>query len=439
MPARMWQTTKPSGSNWIDAGEAKKEARHQRGTAECVEDEGVEEKKTPVKVFSTSPAFEQPDSEDKEEEAAVSWRPDGEGGEASTSSTAGGRGSGTMATLIKRFRESPPLPKAERTRDETSSSGLDARKGFWWRDESKRHIDRGVELDETGLFLPAVAPHLEAEEEQGGADEELQATEREGLLRDLHTMFEVAEGEDILQAWRKQNRMLLKKRGLLQQQSLLDSQEDDDEGGDRADEEQEDVIGEDGAQTLEEHVAEDDEAQLVEPVARGQIMREGGYRSFIEKLRTRLGMFESPLPASDTVTLVDFQVTPDEEDQDEEEDESEAPEEEAAEEEEEEEAAPPLAPVAPIRAPVNIEPLLDQVVHEQLFVEKDPDPSPMAAPPASPPPPRVDSGDLPGEEGEGLNPQRLLEVTKYDSDKVVLMLKEKILEIQNRMDKAATM
>ena len=79
MPARVWQTTKPRGSNWIDAGEAKKEARHQRGTAECVEDEGREEMKTPVKVFSTSPAFEQPDSEDKEEEAAISWRPDGEG------------------------------------------------------------------------------------------------------------------------------------------------------------------------------------------------------------------------------------------------------------------------------------------------------------------------------------------------------------------------
>ena len=61
---------------------------------------------------------------------------------------------------------------------------------------------------------------------------------------------------------------------------------------------------------------------------------------------------------------------------------------------------------------LDIEPLIEEVVLEHLF---------------------SDAASLAKEEPAELSPNTLLGVTKYDSDKVVLMLKERILDIQKTM------
>ena len=131
----------------------------------------------------------------------------------------GGRGGGTMASLIKRFRESPPLSKADRSSEE--GRGDKSLPGFWWREESRRHIEGGLDAIVAKEEEPA-AQDVRGEENkdnQGPAsddDDDEGGSGRDALLRDLEAVLDVGEGEDILQAWRERNRHLLLRRGLLQ-------------------------------------------------------------------------------------------------------------------------------------------------------------------------------------------------------------------------------
>ena len=130
-----------------------------------------------------------------------------------------------MASLIKRFRESPPLSKAERrvVVDDDGDAGdaggasTSSLPGFWWRSEAKHHIEKEQERDFVG-----------DSDGGGGGDDAGPLSEALGknAIQDhhLHTMLEdfAAQGEeeeeveeeDILQAWRKRNRFMLQKRGM---------------------------------------------------------------------------------------------------------------------------------------------------------------------------------------------------------------------------------
>ena len=76
------------------------------------------------------------------------------------------------------------------------------------------------------------------------------------------------------------------------------------------------------------------------------------------------------------------------------------------------ECAPPT--VVP-STPAEVEPLIDQVVLERLFCGG----------------PAEEGG---GSQEKALSPTALLKDQRYDSDKVVLMLKERILSLQRSMD-----
>ncbi|WZN67383.1 hypothetical protein HKI87_19g89590 [Chloropicon roscoffensis] len=319
----------------------------------------------------------------------------------------GGRGGGTMASLIKRFRESPPLSKADRSSEE--GRGDKSLPGFWWREESRRHIEGGLEEEE-----PAAAQDVRGEENednQGPAsdDDDEGGSGRDALLRDLEAVLDVGEGEDILQAWRERNRHLLLRRGLLQQEQLEEEMAAE-----------EAVVGEEPPEEWDGGVGRI-------PVA---VTREGGYRTFIDKLRRRLGMFEDDYGAAandgggqadreegEMLEGEELEVeaaSDSEETLEVGEDEDGAPDHPvvAGEDEGGLECAPPT--VVP-STPVEVEPLIDQVVLERLF---------CGGP--------VEEGG--GSEEKALSPTALLKDQRYDSDKVVLMLKERILSLQRSMD-----
>ena len=322
----------------------------------------------------------------------------------------GGRGGGTMASLIKRFRESPPLSKADRSSEE--GRGDKSLPGFWWREESRRHIEGGLDAIVAKEEEPAAQDVRgeENEDNQGPAsdDDDEGGSGRDALLRDLEAVLDVGEGEDILQAWRERNRHLLLRRGLLQQEQLEEEMAAE-----------EAVVGE--------------EAEPPEPIPVA-VTREGGYRTFIDKLRRRLGMFEDYGAAANDgggqaegeegeelegEELEGEELEVDAASDSEEtlevgEDEDGAPDHPvvAGEDEGGLECAPPT--VVP-STPVEVEPLIDQVVLERLFCGG----------------PAEEGG---GSQEKALSPTALLKDQRYDSDKVVLMLKERILSLQRSMD-----
>ena len=318
----------------------------------------------------------------------------------------GGRGGGTMASLIKRFRESPPLSKADRSSEE--GRGDKSLPGFWWREESRRHIEGGLDAIVAKEEEPAAQDVPDGEEDEGGSG-------RDALLRDLEAVLDVGEGEDILQAWRERNRHLLLRRGLLQQEQLEEEMAAE-----------EAVVGEEA-----EPPEEWDGGVGRIPVA---VTREGGYRTFIDKLRRRLGMFEDYGAAAndgggqaegEEGEMLEGEMLEGEElevdaasDSEETlevgEDEDGAPDHPvvAGEDEGGLECAPPT--VVP-STPVEVEPLIDQVVLERLFCGG----------------PAEEGG---GSQEKALSPTALLKDQRYDSDKVVLMLKERILSLQRSMD-----
>ena len=339
----------------------------------------------------------------------------------------GGRGGGTMASLIKRFRESPPLSKADRSSEE--GRGDKSLPGFWWREESRRHIEGGLDAIVAKEEEPA-AQDVRGEENkdnQGPAsdDDDEGGSGRDALLRDLEAVLDVGEGEDILQAWRERNRHLLLRRGLLQQEQLEEEMAAE-----------EAVVGEEA-----EPPEEWDGGVGRIPVA---VTREGGYRTFIDKLRRRLGMFEDYGAAAndgggqaegEEGEMLEGEMLEGEELEGEElegeelevdaasdseetlevgEDEDGAPDHPvvAGEDEGGLECAPPT--VVP-STPVEVEPLIDQVVLERLFCGG----------------PAEEGG---GSQEKALSPTALLKDQRYDSDKVVLMLKERILSLQRSMD-----
>ena len=323
----------------------------------------------------------------------------------------GGRGGGTMASLIKRFRESPPLSKADRSSEE--GRGDKSLPGFWWREESRRHIEGGLDTIVAKEEEPAAQDVRgeEDEDNQGPAsdDGDEGGSGRDALLRDLEAVLDVGEGEDILQAWRERNRHLLLRRGLLQQEQLEEEMAAE-----------EAVVGEEA-----EPPEEWDGGVGRIPVA---VTREGGYRTFIDKLRRRLGMFEDDYGAAandggggqaEGEELEGEELEVDAASDSEEtlevgEDEDGAPDHPvvAGEDEGRLECAPPT--VVP-STPVEVEPLIDQVVLERLFCGG----------------PAEEGG---GSEEKALSPTALLKDQRYDSDKVVLMLKERILSLQRSMD-----
>ena len=324
----------------------------------------------------------------------------------------GGRGGGTMASLIKRFRESPPLSKADRSSEE--GRGDKSLPGFWWREESRRHIEGGLDAIVAKEEEPAAQDVRgeENEDNQGPAsdddDDDEGGSGRDALLRDLEAVLDVGEGEDILQAWRERNRHLLLRRGLLQQEQLEEEMAAE-----------EAVVGE--------------EAEPPEPIPVA-VTREGGYRTFIDKLRRRLGMFEDYGAAANDgggqaegeegeelegEELEGEELEVDAASDSEEtlevgEDEDGAPDHPvvAGEDEGGLECAPPT--VVP-STPAEVEPLIDQVVLERLFCGG----------------PAEEGG---GSQEKALSPTALLKDQRYDSDKVVLMLKERILSLQRSMD-----
>ena len=323
----------------------------------------------------------------------------------------GGRGGGTMASLIKRFRESPPLSKADRSSEE--GRGDKSLPGFWWREESRRHIEGGLDAIVAKEEEPAAQDVRgeENEDNQGPAsdDDDEGGSGRDALLRDLEAVLDVGEGEDILQAWRERNRHLLLRRGLLQQEQLEEEMAAE-----------EAVVGEEA-----EPPEEWDGGVGRIPVA---VTREGGYRTFIDKLRRRLGMGEGEMlevdAASDSEEGSEAAIVYGEEgemlevdaasDSEVGEDEDGAPDHPvvAGEDEGRLECAPPT--VVP-STPVEVEPLIDQVVLERLFCGG----------------PAEEGG---GSQEKALSPTALLKDQRYDSDKVVLMLKERILSLQRSMD-----
>ena len=313
----------------------------------------------------------------------------------------GGRGGGTMASLIKRFRESPPLSKADRSSEE--GRGDKSLPGFWWREESRRHIEGGLDAIVAKEEEPAAQDVRgeENEDNQGPAsdDDDEGGSGRDALLRDLEAVLDVGEGEDILQAWRERNRHLLLRRGLLQQEQLEEEMAAE-----------EAVVGE--------------EAEPPEPIPVA-VTREGGYRTFIDKLRRRLGMFEDYGAAAndgggqaegEEGEMLEGEMLEGEELEGEElEVDAASDSEETLEVGEDEgglECAPPT--VVP-STPVEVEPLIDQVVLERLFCGG----------------PAEEGG---GSQEKALSPTALLKDQRYDSDKVVLMLKERILSLQRSMD-----
>ena len=310
----------------------------------------------------------------------------------------GGRGGGTMASLIKRFRESPPLSKADRSSEE--GRGDKSLPGFWWREESRRHIEGGLDAIAIAKEEEPAAQDVRGEENEDNQgrpasdDDDEGGSGRDALLRDLEAVLDVGEGEDILQAWRERNRHLLLRRGLLQQEQLEEEMAAE-----------EAVVGEE---------AEWDGGVGRIPVA---VTREGGYRTFIDKLRRRLGMFEDDYGAA--ANDGDGQAEGEEGEMLEGEmlevdaaSDSEEGSEEAVADEGGLECAPPT--VVP-STPVEVEPLIDQVVLERLFCGG----------------PAEEGG---GSEEKALSPTALLKDQRYDSDKVVLMLKERILSLQRSMD-----
>jgi len=320
----------------------------------------------------------------------------------------GGRGGGTMASLIKRFRESPPLSKADRSSEE--GRGDKSLPGFWWREESRRHIEGGLDAIVAKEEEPAAQDVRgeENEDNQGPAsddDDDEGGSGRDALLRDLEAVLDVGEGEDILQAWRERNRHLLLRRGLLQQEQLEEEMAAE-----------EAVVGEEA-----EPPEEWDGGVGRIPVA---VTREGGYRTFIDKLRRRLGMFEDYGAAAnwggqaegEEGEMLEGEMLEGEELEGEElEVDAASDSEETLEVGEDEgglECAPPT--VVP-STPVEVEPLIDQVVLERLFCGG----------------PAEEGG---GSQEKALSPTALLKDQRYDSDKVVLMLKERILSLQRSMD-----
>ena len=197
-------------------------------------------------------------------------------------------------------------------------------------------------------------------------------------------------------------------------------------------EEEEDVVVGEQEQEQEQGIEEEDHDE--DDDDDDDHRKRKDYKSFIDKLRRRLGMQEF-VPTRSLRHHHQYQYNDNESEEEEEEEEVAAVLEEEEEkvavreeyveeateqtQEEEEELTASEETTTALEAVVevghrhlDIEPLIEEVVLEHLF---------------------SDAASLAKEEPAELSPNTLLGVTKYDSDKVVLMLKERILDIQKTM------